>query len=639
MKSSIKQQAVRLLNTTKVLGAGVFCFLIFSCQQVWAQAKFYQTAPKSVPVNGNFQLNITLENANGTNLRPPVFNDFQVLGGPNTSTSMQWINGNVTQSVTYSYILRPKKEGAFKIGKAAINVSGANVESNELSIEVTKPVQQQQQTQQRQRNPFDPFDDPFFNQQEPEPEVSSADISKQVKDDVFVKLSVNKGSVYNGEMLTATYKLYFRQNLNGLNVSKAPAFEGFWSQEVELDPQRRPGVETYNGKQYNTVEILKYNLYPQRSGNLVVAPAEISAIAQVAVRSKSRNIFDDFFGTGHVQQVPLTLKTESATVNVKELPAAGKPADFSGAVGKFNFETSLSAKEGKTDDPITYTIKISGTGNMKLIDAPALKLPPAFEVYDPKVKDNVTNGPNGSTGSKQYDYLIIPRQPGEYKIDKHVFSYFDPAAGKYFTITSPEYALKITGEPSKNPNTNAPAVVSKQDVSVMGQDIRYIKTNTPQFDKSGSQFFASAGYIAAYTAPLFLFIGLLAAKRRNETLAADVVGTKRRRAIKLAKKRLGTADKYLKQADKKPFYDEVSRAMWGYLGDKLSMDMAELSKDNVEEKLSAKSVKPETIAKLISLINTCDVALYAPIGEGGEMKTNYETALNLIADLEDEIRK
>ena len=618
----------------------MFCIAFFalSCNQLFGQAKFSMTGPSSVPVNQNFQLNITLENANG-NPKAPAFNDFQVLSGPNTSTSMSWVNGAVTQSVTYSYILRPKQEGTFKIGKASVVVSGVTMESNELTIAVTKAAAQQQQ--QRQRDPFDPFGgDPFGQQQQQqEPETSPADMAKQVKDDVFLKLEVSRGSVYEGEMLTATYKLYFRHNLASLNLDKAPTFEGFWSQEVELDPKRRPMVETLNGKQYNVVELFKYNLYPQRSGTLKVASAQAKVVAQVEVRSRSRDIFDDFFNGGRVQQVPLDLKSEMGSVSVKGLPEKDKPADFNGAVGKFNFETSISNKEGKTDDPITYSVKISGTGNLKLIESPALKLPSAFEVYDPKTKENITNGAAGLTGSKQYDYLIIPRQPGEYKIDSKVFSYFDPSVSKYVTIKSPEYALKITGAPSKNMNTGANASVSKQDISLLGQDIRYIKTATPIFDKDNKPFFGSMGFIGMYSAPFLLFLGLIVLRRRNETMAADVVGTKRRRAIKLAKKRLSVADKHLKTNDKKAFYDEVSRATWGYLGDKLNIDMAELSKDNVEEKLQARAVKPETIAKLKALINTCELALYAPVSdEHTEMKKNYDTAMNLIADLEDEVK-
>ncbi|HRG87379.1 MAG TPA: BatD family protein [Chitinophagales bacterium] len=622
----------------RIFKGTLLLMLVFAMYTVAsAQARFSASAPKSVPVNSNFQLSYTIENGNGTNLKLPSLNDFQLMGGPNTSTSMQWVNGNVTQSVTYSYVLRPKNQGTFKLGKASITVSGVTMESNELTIQVTAPVAQQQQ--QRQRNPFDPFDDPFFRgEEEEQPQTSNAEIEKQLKDEVFMKLVVSKGSVYKGEMLTATYKLYFRQNLTGFNVTKAPSFDGYWSQEVELDPKRRPATEVVNGKQYNTVEIMKYNLYPQRAGALPVAGCEVNTVAQVQMRSRSRNLFDDFFDLGRMRQVPLDLKATPITVSVKELPDNGKPADFSGAVGSYKFDATLSGKDAKTDEPITYTLKISGTGNLKFVDAPALKFPPEFEVYDPKIKENISNGAAGMSGTKQYDYLIIPRQPGDYTIEEKTFSWFDPAAGKYFTTQSPEFTVKVTGEASKNPNTAAIAAGGdKEDVAALGQDIRYIKTATPELSK-GNRFFGSAGFIAMYSMPFLLLAGMIFAKRRNDTMAADVIGTKRRRALKLAKKRLSVAEKHLAKSDKKNFYDEVSRATWGYLGDKLNIDMAELSKDNVEEKLLAKNAKPETIAKLKALLGTCELALYAPVGEGGEMKQNYETAMNLMADLEDEVK-
>ncbi len=633
------KQAKRSITATTVMSLSfVFLLSIAFSLTSFSQAKFYASAPKSVPQNANFQLNFTIENANGTNLRPPSIADFQVLGGPNTSTSMQWVNGNVTQSVTYTYTLRPKNQGTFKIGKASMQVSGATMESNELTIQVTAPVAQQQT--QRQRNPFDPFDDPFFNggeEEQEQPQAASADIEKQLKDDVFVKLIVNKNAVYKGEMLTATYRLYFRQNISSPGMPKAPAFDGYWSQEVALEPNRKPGVEVINGKQYNTIDVLKYNLFPQRAGNLPISGCEMSTVAQVQVRSRSRSFFDSFFG--QMQQVPLKLVVGPTTVNVKELPEANKPADFAGAVGKYKFETSLSNKEAKTDEPITYSLKISGTGNLKFVDAPPLTFPTEFEVYDPKTKENINNGPEGLSGTKQYDYLIIPRQPGDYKIEPKTFSWFDPSAGKYFTVNSPEFSVKVTGEPSKNLNTTAAnATTGKQEVSLVGQDIRYIKTNAPEFTK-GNTFFGSAGFVALYSTPFLLFIGLIVAKRRNETMAADVIGTKRRRALKQARKRLSVAEKHLAKSDKKSFYTEVSRAIWGYLGDKLNIDMAELSKENVEEKLLARSVKPETIAKLKGLLNTCELALYSPIGEGGEMKVNYDAAMNLMADLEDEVKE
>ena len=620
------------IGTALRTGVTLILCLVLSCGFVYSQGKFYASAPKSIPENQNFNLTYTLENANGSNLRLPSLNDFTLLGGPNTSTSIQSINGSYSQSTSYTYVLRPKQQGSFKIGKATVVVNGNTIESNELTIEVTATSSKSQAQQ------------PYGQQQEES--TSDDDLAKQLKDDVFVKVILSRSSVYKGEMLSATYKLYFRQNLNGFNLTKAPALDGFWSKEVELDPNRKQKAENYNGKQYYTIEILKYNLYPQRSGQLQISPAEISTVARVVVKSKSRDPFNDpffsdpfggFFNMGETRNVPLELKTDPATVAVKELPENDKPKDFEGAVGKFSFETSLSAKESKTDDPVTYTIKISGNGNLNLIDAPTVQLPTGFEVYDPKVKEKITNSEGGTSGSKQYDYLIIPRLPGEYKIGGQVFSYFDPSSAKYVTITAPEFPLKITGEPSKNINANASTYVSKQGVSMLGEDIRYIKTSVPIFDKGNESFLGSTGFVALYSFPFLAFIGLIAVRRRNETLAADVIGSKRRKALKLAKKRLHLAEKNLAQGDKKKFYDEVSRSIWGYLGDKLNIDMAELSKDTVAEKLFARNVKPETIARLQGVLNSCDLSLYAPSGDA-EMKVDYTAALNLIADLEDEIR-
>ncbi|MGB3076963.1 MAG: BatD family protein, partial [Chitinophagales bacterium] len=481
-----------------------------ACQSfVHAQVRFSATAPKSVPENQNFNLTFTVENANGGNLKLPSLNDFSLLGGPNTSSSMQIINGSVSQSASYTYVLRPKKQGTFKIGAATIEVGGNTMQSNELSITVTAPSSQQQ-TQQGNT----------YNQQQQEPQ-SNADLAKQLKDDVFVRVLLSRSAVYKGELLTATYRLYFRQNLNGFTLSKAPSLDGFWSKEVELDPNRKQAVEIFNGQKYYVIDILRYNLYPQRSGTLQITPAEISTSARIVVQSKSNDPFENFFNMGQAQDVPLKLKTEAASVNVKDLPEDGRPGDFTGAVGKFNFETSLSATETKTDDPVTYTIKISGSGNLSLIDAPSVQLPGGFEVYDPKVKEKISNNETGISGSKQYDYLIVPRLPGDFKIGGQNFSYFDPASGKYVTINAPEFPLKITGEPSKNANTGSSSYTAQRDISMLGEDIRYIKTSVPEFDSDQNSFFGSAGFIALYTFPFLAFIGLLAVRRKNENLAAD----------------------------------------------------------------------------------------------------------------------
>jgi hypothetical protein len=427
-------------------------------------------------------------------------------------------------------------------------------------------------------------------------------------------------------------KLYFRADMGiGNNgMPKAPAFDGFWSQDVQMPKETKVKREMVNGQQFNVADVQVYNLYPQRSGALTISPAEMEMIVQAPVGRS-------FFGTQY-GNFRLKVQSNPLTINVKDFPSAGKPANFNGAVGQFTYSAKISAQEGKTDNALTYTVKIAGTGNLKTIELPKPEFPDGFEVFDPKVKDDVTSSTAGMSGSKQYDYLIIPRQPGDYKIPGSSFSYFDPATGKYATLSSPEVSLKITGLPSQNPNTGEASVASKEDVSALHSDIRFIKTKAVDLEKTNTPFFGSAGFVGLLTTPALLFIGLIFVRKKNEDLAADLVGAKRRRATKLAKKRLSEAEKHLSQNKKQAFYDEVSRALWGYLGDKLNIDQSQLSKENVEEKLLAKNVRPESVNKLKSLISTCEVALYAPSGAADEMKQNYNSAVALITDLEDEIK-
>lgn len=624
------RRAVLLLGMLLLIAAGAF-----------AQVRFAASAPASVGINQNFQVDYTVENGSAKTIDPGIGSDFQILSGPNPTQQVQIMNGHMSQSVIYSYIVHPKKEGVFKIGKAKASIEGATMESNELTITVTGPVQQQARHRRDPFNPFDDDDDPFaamqqqmqqqmqqMQQQPAQPQKSNADLDKSIRDNVIVRMETDRNNVYIGERISATIKIYFKMNIGNVSPTKAPSFDGFWSQEVMNNKQIKEHIETYNGQKYYAADLIRYNLYPQRAGTLQITPAELNMIVQAEVGRS-------FWGSQYAN-VPYKASSNAVTINVKDVPATGKPADYSGAVGKFKYEVHLSDKEGKTDNALTYTVKISGVGNLKTIELPKPQFPDGFETFDPKVKDDVTNTDAGMSGSIQYDYLIIPHQPGDFKIAGSSFSFFDPGAGKYITQTSPELALKITGAPSQNPNTGT-AMVSKEDVAALHSDIRFIKTRA-ELVREQKPFFGSAGFFGLVGTPFFAFIGLLFVRRRTEDLAADIVGAKRRRATRLAKKRLSTADKHLAKGNKEAFYDEVSRAMWGYLGDKLNIDQSQLSKDNVEEKLLAKNVKPDTIGKLKSLIHTCELALYSPVGAGDEMKQNYSAAIELIADLEDEIK-
>jgi hypothetical protein len=418
-------------------------------------------------------------------------------------------------------------------------------------------------------------------------------------------------------------------------MTKAPKFDGFWSQEGEQNPNQKPQVETINGQQYYVLDIQKYTLFPQRSGALQISSAELNMIVQVQVQSKRRSVWD-IFGGAQLQNVPYKPVSNAVTINVKPLPDAGKPENFSGAVGKFTFQTNLSPKESKTDEGVTYTVKVGGTGNMKTFELPKPNVPDGFEVYDPKTKEDIAGG---FSGSKQADYLIIPRQPGDYKIEPLSFSFFDPSQGKYLSIQAPEYTLKITGEPSKTTVSNGESVLnssSKKEIKSLGSDIRFIKTTADL--APSTTFIGSPLQYGLMAAPFLLFLAAFGYKKQSDKQSADVLGSRLRKANKMAKKRLVVAEKHLKENNSKAFYDEVSRALLGYVSDKLHIDVADLSKDNIEEKLRAKNVSEEKIASLKKQLETCEFALYTNLSGNENMQQQYANAVTIISALEEELK-
>ena len=612
-----------------------FCLLLLLPSSVLkAQVRFYANAEKSVPVNYQFQVNFTLENGDGKNFVPPSFSDFQVVNGPSVSNSVQIVNNSYSKSVTYSYVLKPKREGTAKIGKAKINVAGAEMESNELQIQITAPAQAQRQ--QRQRSPFgwDPFADPF-EEEEPEPAANSADLEKQLRENVFMRMVVDKSSVFLGEQLTATLRLYYRLNFGQTQLSKTPTFDGFWSQEIQFAQNQNPrGTETINGVQYYTIDVQKFNLFPQRSGELSVSPAEMDMIVQIQVQRKSRSIWDDFFGNAGIQQIPFKARSPELKIQVKEPPMQGRPESYNGAVGSLDFKVSLSSSEGKVDEPVTYSVKISGKGNLKNITVPAPELPADFEVYEPRIKENISNTGSGLSGSIQYDYLLIPRQPGEYNISALEFAWFDPSSRSYRSARSEAYTLQITGAPSQ---AGVPVSGSnkRQEVKTLGKDIRYLKSTMGEAVQQQRSITSSPAFWSLYCSPLFLFFALLGWRKRQNRLNADLVGSRRRRANKMALKRLAAAKKHLSAADRKAFYDELSRSLWGYSADKLGMEAASLNRETLGEKLREKNVAEDLRNSLLSCIEQAEFALFAP-GDGQQaMEKHYEQAYQIITKLED----
>jgi len=566
---------------------------------------------RKVSLNSTLQVTFTLENADGKNFRPPSFADFSVLSGPNQSTSMQFINGSMSRSVSYSYYLKPNKEGALTIEPATIIVGGRTISSNSITIEVVKGTAQDQAEQQQNRG---------------------QDIYSQIRDNVFVKLSVNKKEVYQGEQVTATYKLYYRMTISNTSISKAPSYTGFWSQELDIPENIQFTPEVYNGFQYNAAVIKKDALFPQRPGELEIDPMELQTIVRVKVRSQPNFFFDDFFGT--YQDYPYKFSSNSVKIKVKPLPTAGTPMSFNGAVGNYKMDVTLDKTQTKPDEPVALTIIVSGTGNIKMLDVPKINLPSDLEVYDPKTSEKISKRGDIISGSKTSEYLIIPRRAGQFKIPPVEFSYFDLSKQQYVVQQSPEYVINVEGTVSTSA-TPAISGITKEEVELLGEDIRYIKTGG-RLKKQDEFLFATWQFAGVYAAPVLLFALLFAYKRREEKLSGNVALMKNRRANKEAAKRLKKAKQYLSQQNRKAFFDEISRAIWGYLGDKLNMDQASLSREQIQHALTQRNISPETIQRIFKTLDDAEMALFASSSDG-EMNKSYSDATAVIAQLEEEL--
>jgi hypothetical protein len=561
------------------------------------------------------QIEITFTlNGSGKNFQPPPFSDFLVLSGPNQSTNMQYINGAMSQSVAYSYVLQPRAEGKFTIGAATIESNGKKIQSNNISIEVTKGSPQQKQ-QQRQQSAGD------------------ANLNKQIGDNLFIKASVNKTSVYQGEQITATYKLYSRVNIVNSSIKKIPALTGFWNQEIDV-PKNAQTTEVVNGIQYQVFPIKKIALFPQHSGTLELDPMEAEFVVQVQSRRHSGDIFDQFFG--NVQNVNYPTKSSPVKITVRPLPAQNIPAGFSGAVGKFSMESWLDKTETKTNEPVTLKVKISGSGNLKLIEAPKFVFPPDLESYEPKISDNITTGTDIISGSRTYEYLLIPRHVGEQKIPSFTFSYFDPEKQQYVTTKSPDFVLNILkGSEVLNSST---ATLSKEEVKLLGQDIRFIKSGTTSFRKKDESFFGSIGFCALLFLPILLFAGFISYIRHYEKITGDIIMLRSRKATKIAKKRLAKAKILLDGKKDEEFYTEISQALWGFAGDRLSIPLSDLSQDSISTALKSRNVNDNSASKFISTLEHCEFARFTPSGSSVQMEKMYNDTIQLISAIEEEVR-
>ena len=588
---------------------------------------FKASAPKQVIVGRPFQLTYSV-NQRSRDLRAPEFTDFDVLSGPYTSTSSStsFVNGKRTSSFeqTYTYMLMARKAGTFTIGPATIKVDGENVQSNGVRIEVLPEDQQPAQSSQPSA---------AGNQQSAGQSSQSGSVSSE---NLFVRTIASKTRVHEQEALMVTYKLYFANvDVAQLtNNTKLPEFTGFLKQELEQG-EIQTELEHYNGRNYQTAVLYRTILYPQHSGEIKIDPANFEAVLRVQVQQRPRSIFDDFFGS--YTNVTRMLTAPGVTIHVAALPS-GKPAGFSGGVGRFTLTPSISQTEVQTNDAVTIKLDISGSGNMKLLKTPAIDWPEGFEPYDPKVTNDFRTTTSGVSGTKSIEYLAIPRSAGEYTIPAVKFSYFDIDEKAYKTLSTPEYTILVKrGAGSANDKVEEGAVISytqKEDIKQLGSDIRYIDTKAPN-GKTEHRVQNTAWIWLWYVVPLIIAMILLIILRKQIKEAADINRMRYKRANKVAQKRLKAAAAALKANDKDTFYAAIESAAWTYLSDRLSIPTADLNKENIASILRQKGVSEALIKDVMSVLSTAEFARYAPTTDHA-MDDLYRDTTNLINNLEDQ---
>ncbi len=589
----------------------IFLSIIFLQTCIFAQTFQASVNKTTVGLNDNFELSFTFSgsNINGIkNFNPPDFGKFYVLSGPNQSTSMQFINGVASGSKTYSYYLKGKSLGKNTIGSASVEYDGETYKTDPITIEFVQGSSQPKQEDQ-------------------------PSVDEEISKNLFVKAIVDKQRVYQGEQVTVTYKLYTRLNIaSQMSVSKLPQYKGFWAEELNTDKNILFTTEVVDGKQFRVGILKKAALFPTQSGELSVTPFEINVPVLVQKKKRGNSIFDDFFADpfSRGETVDYLAKSNTIKINVLPLPDE-KPESFSGAVGDFNLNTSLDRDQTKTNEPVNLKVEINGSGNIKLLDIAEINLPPGVEKYDPKVSEQI-NRSGRISGKKTLEYLIVPRTPGEKEIPEIKFSYFNTSSKSYVTLTSPSYTIEVEqGDRVFEPDVSG---LNKEDIQLLGEDIHYIKTSA-DLDKKSGMLIYSFGFWTAVGVPLIALVGLIAFKKRDEKLSANVQLLKYQKAQKVAKNRLKIAASLMSVGKNTEFYTELSQALFGYLEDKLRIPKSEFSVDRAIFELQKKNVDENTIHRFQKIAQKCEYVRFAPSSDGvTAMNDMYNELSELIIDIE-----
>ncbi len=601
-------------------------FLIFSFSHFLIFSIVAQTltgrAPQQVAAGEQFRLTYTINTSDAKNFRAGnIPDELEVLMGPSTSTqsSFQMVNGHMSSSssVTYTYILMAHKQGTFTIPPAQATVDGKTVRSNELRVKVSGEAQSSRGGAQQHQRPGE--------------EVRAAGSAISSKD-LFITVTASKTRVREQEPILLTYKVYTLVGLTQLS-GKMPDLKSFYTREVPLPQEKSFKVESYNGRQYRTVTWQQYVMFPQSTGKLEIPSITYDGI----VVQQNRNIdpFEAFFngGSGYVE-VKKQIKAPGKTIQVDPLPQ--RPANFSGGVGSYSITAQIEQTEVKANDPVKLHVVVSGVGNMKLLKQPIVKFPKDFDAYDAKVTDNTKLTVNGLEGSIAYDFLAVPRHQGTYEIPPIEYVYFDTKTGAYKTLRTQSFTLKV----AKGEGTNTvSSFAGQEDVRQLANDIRYIKTGAASQHTEGQFFFGSVQYWIALGLLLLGFISLFIIFRHRAIENADIVKRRAGKANKIAVKRLKKAAGLMKANKPGEFYDEVLRALWGFVGDKLNIPVEQLSRDNVSQQLEGQQVDAETIRLFLGALDDCEFARYAPGDATGNMNKVYDSAMTAITQIATTMKK
>ena len=592
----------------------IICFVLSVVAGKSQEIKFSASSShSSIPAGERFRITFTV-NANASGFKAPDLSAFDVYNGPNQSSSVQMINNSFTQSLSYYYTVSARKPGKYTIAPASIQVGNGRIESNTITIEVTEGgksspnsgTQAQQQTKNQ---------------------------GGVTSDKIFIRAIVSKSKVYLGEAVTVTYKIYSKYNQISFADLKFPSFNGFYTEEIPNGINDKLEVENYKGSNWYSAELKRTMLLPQKSGSLEIPSLEATCI--VRERAQASNIYEQFFGGGF-RDVQVKIKSDLFKLDVQAHPTTAKPADFEGAVGKYTITGNVDKQQAKSGDAITFTLKIEGSGNLKLLDPPKLEFPAEFEVYDPQVKDQIKIGEQGMQGSRTFEYLMIPRAGGNYQIGPFTYSYFSPGSAKYVSVTIPAFPINVeksAGDPVLSGRTGTGAAPKQ-----LASDIRFIHPDSSGLEPIAEEsFFLSLPFfVLSSLGPLALLI-IFILQRRNKHRESNSGVYRIKSAGGLAQRRLKKAGELLKAGSKEAFYEEIFRALYGYLGDKLQLPTAQLSKEVIADKLKLKEIDPTHIQELERILAECEFARYAPGAETG-MSTIYNETQALIVSLEKHLR-